>query len=977
MTKKNQKACFGFAAEPEFIRKNGKLDLREGIRVGFTRCFTCNNMCGLRYRVDETTDTLTRVAGNPYCEVVTGGTPLDLNTPVPVAFEKLTGEAGLCTRATSCGKGASGINAVTDPRRVLTVLKRAGRRGENKWKTIAYEDALREIVEGGNLFGEGHVDGLRAIRDVKTPVVADSPEFGPKSNQLFATFNEEDTIRGGFYSRFMTKAFGTVNLTTKHAYCGAAVGVGYSLGLAPEVSAGMCDVDWNNFEYAIFIGTAPGASGASINRLGRAVADARVDRKAKYVCVDPILRTVVANNTDAQWLPILPGTDTAFLYGLVRIILEKKWFDEGFLANPNENAAKKAGEINWSNATYLVDPATMSLADAADFGVGEKGEGVVAAKGKLFSAVKAGKAELFVSGDFKRKDGRMVRLVSSLALLRNEAMKYSVADYAKRAGVSTERMTEVARDFTHHGRKVVAVSNTGNNGADAVMSAWLICILNSLVGAHDAKGGALYGNGAFFGFEGTYDLGTVDGAPNQDGQMNVCRNAPYEDSTEYKTRSANGGNPYPAKHLFHPMFPGYTAGNAAEMLIAHANGDPYRAKAFINWRSNVLFSASSIDHRLEAVLADPKSLPLFVGIDAFVNETNKFADYIIPDRVMFEEYACDRTWGNFNQCVVAGVPVVEMRTVKNKKGKHVSMEEFLLDCADMMKLPGFGKGAIPVKNGKAVDLLSYDDWAVRYMSNVAEQCAHLPMVTAEDRKFAALDRADAMIGTRITAKQKDAVDALLSRGGYYEADDRYSGAFMKNGGGKFLQFFNPAVAAIRHCYSGKAYPGVPILDEPRFFNGDAWSKHWKKKDYPLLFSSYKPILRSNYSAAFDRCVEVSPENFVYMNETTAKEQGLADGDAVRIESPNGIPVEGKLKIDAGVIPGAVCIAHAYGHTAYGAEDRIVDGKLIPGIKARGRGVAVNQMIPHDPTRPGKFAMLNDYWVAGNCRTGIPVKVVKP
>lgn len=105
---------------------------------------------------------------------------------------------------------------------------------------------------------------------------------------------------------------------------------------------------------------------------------------------------------------------------------------------------------------------------------------------------------------------------------------------------------------------------------------------------------------------------------------------------------------------------------------------------------------------------------------------NCYADYIIPDRVMYEEYACDRTWGNFNVCVVAGVPVVEPRTVVNKKGRHVCMEEFLFDCAAAMKLPGFGKGAIAKKDGGKADLLTYDDWYARYLSNVAEQCANLP-----------------------------------------------------------------------------------------------------------------------------------------------------------------------------------------------------------------------------------------------------------
>ena len=113
-----------------------------------------------------------------------------------------------------------------------------------------------------------------------------------------------------------------------------------------------------------------------------------------------------------------------------------------------------------------------------------------------------------------------------------------------------------------------------------------------------------------------------------------------------------------------------------------------------------------------------------------------------------------------------------------------------------------------------------------------------------------------------------------------------------------------------------------------------------------------------------------------MNTSTANKQGLKTGDKVRIVSANGRPAEGVLHCDEGVIPGAVCVPHAYGHTAYGAEDRVIDGKVVAGIKSRAGGTAINQMVPHDPTRQGKTAMLNDYWAGGNCRTGIPVRVEK-
>lgn len=371
-----------------------------------------------------------------------------------------------------------------------------------------------------------------------------------------------------------------------------------------------------------------------------------------------------------------------------------------------------------------------------------------------------------------------------------------------------------------------------------------------------------------------------------------------------------------------------------------------------------------------------------VGFDMIMTDTLEYCDLILPASTQFET---DDVIGDYHSwyvqiCEKVIEPVGESKPNWDffaEYGRRMGFtEQEFKDTPLDMKLPGFGKGAIPVKGGKPADLFTYDDWAVRYLSNAAEQFKGLPEVTDEDRRFAGLERAMKMVRPLLKPAEAARVEALLSRGGYYEADSRYAGEFMKNGGGKFLQFFNPAMPAVRHCFSGKPYPGVPVAEEARFFNGEAWRQRWSRKDYPLLFSSFKPILRSNYSVAFEHCTEISPENFVHMHRVTAQKFGLKNGDKVRIASPNGVDVKGVLMVDEAVTPGAVCVAHAYGHTAYGAENRVVDGKTVPGIAARAGGTAVNQMIPRDPTRPGRYGMLNDYWAACNCRTGIPVKVVK-
>lgn len=128
--------------------------------------------------------------------------------------------------------------------------------------------------------------------------------------------------------------------------------------------------------------------------------------------------------------------------------------------------------------------------------------------------------------------------------------------------------------------------------------------------------------------------------------------------------------------------------------------------------------------------------------------------------------------------------------------------------------------------------------------------------------------------------------------------------------------------------------------------------------------------------SFERNREHAPLNFVQMHEETAVTFDLKSGDSVRIVSGNGVPAEGILQADKLVAKGAVCVLHGFGHTAYGASDVVIDGKKLSRLKGASGGIAINRVIPPDPTRKGKVSMLSDYWVEATYRAGIPVRADK-
>lgn len=85
------------------------------------------------------------------------------------ALARLSGKSGLDGHSTVCARGTTQVESLYSPRRILEPMKRVGKRGIGKWQRISVEQLINEIVEGGNLFGEGRVDGLR------TRVAASSP----------------------------------------------------------------------------------------------------------------------------------------------------------------------------------------------------------------------------------------------------------------------------------------------------------------------------------------------------------------------------------------------------------------------------------------------------------------------------------------------------------------------------------------------------------------------------------------------------------------------------------------------------------------------------------------------------------------------------------------------------------------------------------------------------------------------------------
>ncbi len=358
-----------------------------------TICQQCNTQCGIKVKLID--GVAAKIDGNPY-------SPWNLiphlNYDLPVAETAMVD-------APICPKGQAGLQAAYDPMRIVQVLKRAGKRGENKWETIPFDQAVTEIVEGGKLFasvpGEEsrEVEGLRQLRavtdaklltamgtavkaiwaesdatkkkalvekfkvdfkdDMDKMIDPEHPDFGPKNNQILYFWGRKKGGRSDIAHRFFGSGLGTTN---RHGHTTVCQGSLYfaGKGMADQWDGskftGGAKAYWQgdaaSSSFVIFVGASPfeGNYGPT-NRVPR-ITNNLASGNFKYAVIDPRLSKTAAKAW--RWLPNKPGSEGAIALAMIQWIIENRRFDEKYLSALNKAAASKVGEPTWCNASWLV-----------------------------------------------------------------------------------------------------------------------------------------------------------------------------------------------------------------------------------------------------------------------------------------------------------------------------------------------------------------------------------------------------------------------------------------------------------------------------------------------------------------------------------------------------------------------------------------------------------------------------------------------
>ena len=981
----------GDAPVPEFrVDRQGNLEINPAQQISYTTCLGCTTMCGVRVRIDRASGKVLRVAGNPY-------SPLSTDPHLPmkasvresfIAISAYNGK-GLEGRSTACGRGNAVAAQIDSPYRVLTPLKRVGARNSGQWAPIAFDQLVKELVDGGNLFGEGHVDGLAALRDLKTPIDSTQPAFGPRVNQV-AVLSSVNDGRENFARRFFQQAYGTLNFVGHGSYCGGSYRSGSGALFGDMKTMPHCKPDFSNAEFVLFVGTAPGQAGNPFKRQGTLVAKARTEGKLSYVVVDPVLTHADnrASGDRGRWLPILPGTDGAFAMAIIRWLFENERVDSRFLSFANAALAKENGEPSFSNATHLVvvepkHPRERRFLRASDLGLAmpedqryKEGDAFVCLNdaGKpVFTDKIKGPASLFVDTAVA-VGGQDVRVKSSLQLLREEAMRLELPAYAKACGIPVETLVALAKELASHGKRASVIAHGGMMSGSGFYNAYALMSINALLGNINWKGGFVANGGGFKdnGDGPRYNLDNFAGMITPSGTP-LGRNVPYEKTAEFAAKKA-ANKPYPATAPWFPNAPGLTT----ELLPGALNGYPYALKALVLWSSNPLYGVTGLHNKIAKDLADPKKLPLIISVDPFINESNAFADYIIPDSLMYESWGWVSAWNGVpTKAMSARWPVIEPKAAKTPDGRAIGMETFFIALAKAMQLPGFGEAAISDPDGKTYALNGPEDWYLRGGANIAwlgkEPVAD---ATDEDVRLSGVDRIRPLLEKTLKPEEVAKVAFLFSRGGRYQpgkdAYDEENEQWMRNPMKAMSHLWNENVGASKNSLSGKRYSGCATWIEPTFADGTPMRKLYPTDKWPLQLVSYKSALQNPYSIGATRLLGLHPENPVLIHPDDAQRLQLKMGDLALITTPSG-SLKARVMVHAGIAPGVAAFEHGFGHRELGARAHRIGNQSQPQDKRLAAGVNLNDIGLMDPTRADRSPWVDSISGAA-VRNGLPATI---
>jgi molybdopterin-containing oxidoreductase family molybdopterin binding subunit len=802
-----------------------------------TTCGMCYSSCALLATVRD--GILVRLRGNPEC---------------PQNEGKI------------CLKGLSSIMLLYDPYRLKVPLIRTnpekGIGVDPRWREISWEEAVRIVV-----------DKLKKIKE----------EDPKKLLWCVRSFSQHQMS-----AHLWPIAFGAsyvMPISAYGSYCGNVMHV-----LLENTRQSFMDYgDLEYSEYVVIIGGGQGnLAGPGAMQNTRIIAKRREDG-AKIVVVDPRLTEVAAKAY--RWIPILPGTEAAWLLSLCYVILhEIKKYDEEHL--------KKE-----TNAVYLIDK-----------------------EGYFVRGPDNNKVMIWDLSDMKAKviddptlkepaltGSYMVNGVScepAFQRFLELVKKYTPEATEKITTIPASITREVAKELVEHAhigsvieidgkkypyRPVSFLAYSGFNGhANSLNALMALQCLMHILGAIDAVGSSLAGNvGGVFGF----------GHP-------PSKLKPGKDGMNAPTPAVPPppGFSFPVSADMQEYFPlGFEVNQVATIGLSAPEkyGLKYKPEELVLFVAGTNPVANSINPQFVGEVL--KRFGYIIDVTLYLDETCDFADLVIPDVTFLERITADNFWmGTPIPCCGIHISQPVVKPLSNAK----SFWEFMIEVSEKV---GCLREFYKILN----NFLPYAPIEVEKFHSWEEICDHICRSASK-----------AVLGEELSFE-----------------DLRKRGFFAKK--------IPPELKYRPYFYNGLRVPFYyNILLETRDMLKQGFDKFkvWEKvpKEFLMwLLSSYKPLPEyepcpplKEASTSSDLLhaicyrppssifsitqtnpilIEVSVCNpywtAVQIHEEAARKRGIKDGDKIVVESKAG-KVIGVARVTQAIHPNVIAISGIYGLWAH-------------------------------------------------------------
>jgi phenylacetyl-CoA:acceptor oxidoreductase len=535
-----------------------------------------------------------------------------------------------------CVKPYGQIQKLYDPNRILKPMKRTnprkGREEDPGWTEITWDEAL-ELVAG-------------RLNDIRARGLLDE-QGNPRVALTTGSASTAFRYMGTFLS--FLDAWGPID---KSLGAGGTAKCNHSEHIYGELwhRAYMTTMDAPNCDYVLAFGKNINASGGVTGV--RRHADA-LSRGTKKIQFEPQLSVTGAKAT--EWVPIRPNTDSAALYAMLHVLLYEHAVDEldlhflkfltssPYLIGPNGFYVRdiETGKpLIWDTISGSPVPYDSDGTDP-----------VLEGSFPVQRCIELG-------ADQDRWEHHNVTAQTAFARMKAHLVRHSPEWAEPITDVPAKTLRRVANEFLSHARigattevegrmlpcrpVAVMVGRGVNNGWGSYECLWAQTMMVTLVGALEVPGGLLGGaiviNTPPFERIDTVKVGTdgfMDYAFNPTGKDDWIANPEVRHG--YTTLQPMVGNSFYSQNL------GATAltwmrfqGRAAETWPKPNLPDIW----FIN-RANPLISFSETTLLMETIA----TMPFIVSFAYTLDETNHFADLLLPEAIELESTQLVRIGG--------------------------------------------------------------------------------------------------------------------------------------------------------------------------------------------------------------------------------------------------------------------------------------------------------------------------------------------